>query len=112
MSIAHAILTCFWGILFSSSTTKSSNTKSSDENDAATGFFDLSLSFLADVSRLHDNGDIREAALAEDLGVTEGEEIDDRCGVLRRLFGEVLVLGFLGEQGPNLERISHAKRRL
>jgi hypothetical protein len=87
-----------WGILFSSSSTsKSFNGKSRNEHDAATRFFDLSLGFLADVSCLHDNGDIREAALAEDLGVSEGEKIDDGGSVLRSIFGEVFILGFLGK---------------
>jgi hypothetical protein len=110
MSIAPAILTCF-GYLVLSSTSKRFNEKSRNEHDAATGLCDLSLGLLADVSRLHNNGDIREAALAEDLGVTEGEEIDDGDGVLRSLFGEVFVLDFLGKQGPKLERMSKSREK-
>lgn len=80
--------------------------RSSNENDATTGFGDLAFGFLADIASLDDNGNIGEAAFAEDFGVSESEKVDDGGGVLRSAFSEVLVLGFLGKQAPKLGRLS------
>lgn len=80
--------------------------QSSDENDATASFGDLAFGLLADIASLDDNGDIGEAALAEDFGVTESEKVNNGGGVLRSTFGEVLVLGFLGKQAPKLSCLS------
>ncbi len=47
-----------------------------------TSLGDLLLRQPAHPSRLDDNRDLGEAALAKNLGVAEGEEVDDGDGVL------------------------------
>lgn len=69
--------------------------------DDATGRLDLLLRQLADPSRAHDQGDFGEAALAEDLGVAEGQEVEDRDGVLLGA-GDVGLAGLNGDQSPQL----------
>ena len=72
-----------------------------DELNNTTGLGDLLLSQAADPAGADDEGDSGEAALAENLGVTEGEEVDDGDGVLL-LALEVGLTGLLGNQAPEL----------
>lgn len=69
--------------------------------DDTTGLGDLLLSQLADVPGADDDRDLGEAALAEDLGVAEGEEVEDGGGVLLGA-GDVGVAGLGGDEGPEL----------
>lgn len=70
--------------------------------DDATGLRDLLLRQLADPSRADDQGDFGQAALAEDLRVAEGQEVEDRDGVLL-LAGDVGLTGLGRDEGPQLE---------
>ena len=69
-------------------------------NDAA-GLGDLLLRQLAHPPRADDERDLGDAALAEDLGVAEGEEVEDGDGVLLGA-GDVGVAGLGGDEGPEL----------
>ena len=62
---------------------------------------DLLLRQPANPSRLDDNRDLGDAALAEDLGVAEGEEVDNGNGVLLRA-ANVGVAGLGREQRVQL----------
>ena len=72
-----------------------------DEFDNTAGLGDLLLGQLADPPRAHDERDLRDAALAKDLGVAEREEIDNGGGVAL-LAGNVFVAGLLGDKRPEL----------
>lgn len=52
-----------------------------DELDHTTSLLDLSLGIFAEVSRLDNERDLRDAALAEDLAVAERKEVKDGRGV-------------------------------
>jgi hypothetical protein len=73
--------------------------------DNAAGLCDLLLRQLAHPPRAHDQRDLGDAALAEDLGVAEGEEVEDGDGVLL-LAGEVGLAGLTGDEGPELPCVS------
>lgn len=77
----------------------------SDELDDTTGLLDLALGLGADVAGLDDDGDVGEAALAEELGVAEGEEVDDGR-LVGRLGAEVLIALLGGDEGPELDGVS------
>lgn len=53
----------------------------SDQLDDTTSLLDLLLSIPAEVTGADNNGDLRDAALAEDLRVSEGEEVNNRGSV-------------------------------
>lgn len=72
--------------------------------DNTAGLGDLLLRKLADISGTDDDGDLRETALAKDLGVAEGEEVEDGGGVLL-LALEVSLAGLGGDEGPELQNI-------
>ena len=72
-----------------------------DEDDLATSLLDLLLGLSADVAGLDDDGDVGEAALAEELGVAEGKKVDDGR-LVGRLGGEVLIALLSGDEGPEL----------
>ena len=72
-----------------------------DELNDTTGLGDLLLSQTADPAGADDEGDLGEAALAENLGVAEGEQVDDGDGVLL-LALEVGLTGLLRNQAPEL----------
>jgi hypothetical protein len=72
-----------------------------DELNDTAGLLDLALGVLADVSGTNDQGDLGNPALAENFAVAEGEEVEDRCGVLR-LTGEVFLALLEGNEGPKL----------
>jgi hypothetical protein len=75
----------------------------SNELHNTTSLLDLLLSLTADVSGADDEGNFGETALAQDLGVTEREEVDDggSVGLLAANVG-VTLLG--GNKGPQLLR--------
>ena len=72
-----------------------------DELNNTTGLGDLLLSQTADPAGANDDGDLGEAALAENLGVAEGQQVDDGDGVLL-LALQVGLTGLLGNQAPEL----------
>ncbi len=72
-----------------------------DQLNNTTSLSNLLLSQLADPSRADDQGDLRETALAEDLGVAEGEEVEDGDGVLLGA-RDVGVAGLGRDEGPQL----------
>jgi hypothetical protein len=69
--------------------------------DNTAGLFDLLLCQLGDVSRLDDDWDFGKAALAEDLGVAEAEEVDDWSGIILLLL-EVLLALLFWQEAPKL----------
>ena len=77
---------------------------SRDQLNNATGLLDLLLSQLADPSCADDERDLGEAALAENFGVAEGEEVDDRDGVLLGAV-EVGVASLGGNKRPELVEV-------
>jgi hypothetical protein len=72
-----------------------------DQLNNTTGLLDLLLGITAEVAGTDDEGDLGETALAEDLGVAEGQEVDDggSVGLLAAQVG-VTLLG--GDEGPEL----------
>lgn len=70
--------------------------------DDTTSLLNLLLGELADPSCTDNQGDFGEAALAEDLGVAQGQEVEDGDGVLL-LAGDVGVTGLDGDEGPQLD---------
>jgi len=77
-----------------------------DELDDTAGLLDLALGVLADVAGADDERDLGNAALAEDLAVAEGEEVENRRGVLG-LAGEVLLALLKRDEGPELVEVDH-----
>lgn len=73
-----------------------------DKLNNTTSLSNLLLSQLADPSRANDQGDLRETALAEDLRVAEGEEVEDGDGVLLGA-RDVGLTGLGGDEGPQLK---------
>ena len=71
-----------------------------DELDNTAGLLDLALGVLGEVAGADDEGNLRDAALAEDLGVAEGQEVEDGGGLLVGLAGEVLLALLSGDEGP------------
>lgn len=73
-----------------------------DELDNATGIRDLLLGLLADISCADDDGGLGQAALSEELGVSEGVEVDERGGVGGRVL-QGLLADVGGDQRPQLQ---------
>ena len=69
------------------------------------GLLDLALGVLAEVAGADDDGDLGDAALAEDLGVAEREEVKDGGGLLASLAGEVLLALLSRDEGPELKKL-------
>jgi hypothetical protein len=67
-----------------------------------TGLFDLSLGFLAEPSRLHNDRDFGDSALAENFGVAEGQKVEDGRSI-GFLAGDVGFAGLFRDQGPELQ---------
>ena len=72
-----------------------------DELDDTTGLLDLALGVLGEVAGTDNDGDLRDATLAEDLAVAEGEEVENGGG-LGGLVGQVLLALLSGDEGPEL----------
>jgi hypothetical protein len=72
-----------------------------DELDDSTGLLDLLLSESRDVAGLDDNGNLGKTSLSEELGVSEGEEVDDGGDTVSGT-GEVLLAGLSGDESPEL----------
>lgn len=80
---------------------KTPNQRLCDQLNNTTGLLDLLLGVGAEVAGTDDDGDLGETALAEDLGVTEGQEVDDGSGVgLGAAQVGIALLG--GDKGPEL----------
>lgn len=75
------------------------------ELDNTTSLLDLTLGVLAEVSGADNEGDLRETTLSEDLGVSEGKEVENRGRVGGALAGEVLLALLSGDEGPELKRV-------
>jgi hypothetical protein len=74
-----------------------------DELNNTTSLLDLLLGITAEVTGADDDGDLGETTLAEDLGVAEGQEVDDGGGVgLGAAQVGVTLLG--GDKGPELSK--------
>lgn len=69
--------------------------------DDTAGLLDLALGLLGEEARLDDDGNFGQTALAEDLGVAEREEVEDRGGVGLGA-GEVLRAHLFGDERPEL----------
>lgn len=80
-----------------------------DELDNATGLLDLALGLGGDVAGADDDGDLGDAALAEDLGVAEGKEVEDGS-LLGALGLDVLVTLLGGDEGPELVEVDDLRR--
>lgn len=75
----------------------------SDQLSDTTRLLDLLLSIPAEVSGANNDGDLGDAALAQDLGVAEGEEVDDGGGV--SLLAAQVGFTLLGwDERPQLDR--------
>lgn len=75
-----------------------------DELDNTASLLDLLLGLSGNVAGADDDRDSRETTLAENLGVAEGEEVEDRS-LVRRLVGEVCVALLGGDQRPELVEV-------
>lgn len=74
-----------------------------DELDNTASLLDLLLGLGRDVAGADDDRDGGETALAEDLGVAERKEVEDRR--LVRLLGEVGVALLGGDERPELVEV-------
>lgn len=74
-----------------------------DELDNTASLLDLLLSLGRDVAGADDDGDLRKAALSENLGVAEVEDVED--GGLVTLLGEVGVALLSGDERPELVEV-------
>lgn len=72
-----------------------------DQLNNTTGLLDLLLGITAEVAGTDDEGDLGETALAEDLGVAEGQEVDDGGGV-GLLAAQVGLTLLGGDESPQL----------
>lgn len=72
-----------------------------DQLNNTTSLLDLPLGVLADVPGADDDGELGKAALAEDLGVAQREEVDDGGGV-GLLAAQVGLTLLGGDEGPQL----------
>ena len=73
-----------------------------DELNNATRIRNLLLCLLADVSCADDDGGLGQAALSEELGISESIEVDERCGVGGRVL-KGLLTDIGGNQRPQLQ---------
>lgn len=83
-----------------------------DELDNTTGLLDLALGLSRDVAGADDDGDLGETALAEDLGVAEGQEVEDGGRVGVGLAREVLLALLGGDEGPELLEVDDGSPEL
>lgn len=73
-----------------------------NELNDSTGIRNLLLGLLADVSCADDNGGLGQAALSEELGVSESVEVDERGGVGGRVL-QGLLTDIGRDQRPQLQ---------
>ena len=73
-----------------------------DQLNDTTSLGDLSLRLLGEPPSANDERNLGESALAENLAVAEGEEVEDGDGIAL-LGDEVLVALLGGDQRPELE---------
>lgn len=94
-----------------SSAKKTPNQRLCDQLNNTTSLLDLLLGITAEVTGADDDGDLRKAALAEDLGVAEGQEVNDGGGVgLGAIQVGITLLG--GDKGPQLSYLKLAELSL
>lgn len=80
---------------------KTPNQRLCDQLNNTTSLLDLLLGITAEVTSTDDDGNLGKTALAEDLGVAEGQEVDDGGGVgLGAAQVGITLLG--GDKGPKL----------
>lgn len=72
-------------------------------DNTSNGFY-LLLGKFGNIAGLDDNWDIREPSLSKDLGVPEGQKVDD-WGDITSLLGEVLLATLGGDEGPKLVKV-------
>jgi hypothetical protein len=70
-----------------------------DQLNDATSFFDLALSLCGEVPCADNERDFWDATLAQNLRVTEREEVEDWGGV-GFLIGEIFLALLDGNEGP------------
>jgi hypothetical protein len=75
-----------------------------DQLNNTTSLLDLLLGQAAHPPGADDQGNLGQAALAEDLGVAEGEEVEDRDGVLLGA-SDVSIAGLGGNERPKLVKV-------
>jgi hypothetical protein len=75
-----------------------------DQLNNTTSLLDLLLGQAAHPPGADDQGNLGQAALAEDLGVAEGEEVEDGDGVLLGA-GNVGLAGLGGDESPELVEV-------
>lgn len=78
------------------------STRLGNELNDATSIRDLLLRLGADVSGANNDGGLRQAALSEELGVSESVEVDERSGVGGRVL-QGLLADIGGDQRPQLQ---------
>jgi hypothetical protein len=83
----------------------------SNQLNNATGLLDLLLRQSAHPPGADDQRDLGQTALAEDLGVAQGQEVEDGNGVLL-LASDVGVTGLDGDERPQLRGVSDAFGKL
>lgn len=88
-------------VIFSQCPSRIETTKLCDQLDDTTSLSDLLLGELADPAGTDDEGNFGETALSENLGVAEGEEVDDGDGVLL-LALDVGLADLGGDERPEL----------
>jgi hypothetical protein len=79
------------------------HTRLRNQLNDATSLLNLLLSKLADPSCADNERDLGEAALAKDLGVAAGEEVEDGDGVLLGA-ADVGIAGLSGDESPELKK--------
>lgn len=90
---------------------KTPNQRLCDQLNNTTGLLDLLLGITAEVTGADNDGDLGETALSENLGVAEGQEVDDGGGVgLGAAQVGVTLLG--GNKGPELYQKNSLSARL
>jgi hypothetical protein len=75
--------------------------------DATTSFLDLTFGLTADIASLHNNRDVGQATLAQKLGVTKSQKVDDRRSVLGGgVLAQILGAQLLRHNRPELSIIT------
>lgn len=86
---------------FAQLSSKTSIANLTDQLDDTASLLDLLLSESRDVAGLDDDRGAGETTLSEDLGVSEGEEVEDG-GLVASLAVQVLLALLSGDEGPEL----------
>lgn len=73
-----------------------------NELNDATCLLDLALGVAGEVTRADDEGNLRDATLAENFAVAHRDEVEDWGGVGLAALGEVLLALLGRDEGPEL----------